>query len=258
MTAVRYIAAQPSFNPGTACYPKLVSHEAAVFVDFSFTAGTSAAQDRSLRTGLMRAYDALPPNGRLSIFTTARDTSATLATPVLVVCRPPAKPAEQALIGTPAKPPAYLQRVSKEARAAYMKQVEQLLADAKSQEKRAYDSPILEQLRAISEFPFSAPLQRLYSYSDGLENTTGTQFCAVKGHLPPFGRFKKTDLYGRIKPAGSFTGAAVQFWMVETARLPSRQLPYCTAEELRKWWEAYFKAAGAASVDLIPLRYGAG
>lgn len=228
----------------------------AFFVDVSFTADTSAAQDRDLTRALQESYATLPANGRLSVFTTANANVGSLPVPVLSVCRPPTTAPEQDALGLGSKPAPYLAHQAQEARAKFDQAVSSLLAAAKDRAQAAKDSPVLEQLQGISRFRFDGPLKALTVYTDGLQNSDSFQFCQSQGHMPQFAVFAQKPAYRFLKPE-SFEGVSVNFLLVEFGALPAPGLPYCTSDEVRGFWPDYFKANGAKSVQLSRLRYGA-
>ena len=256
MVALNAHMSKPQINPDTYCYAQDNQYQSAFFIDYSFTDDTSQQQDRDLETSLGRAYDELPPNGQISVFTTARHTSHSLAKPVWVQCRPAATPAEQARIPAPEETPPYLRHQAEKSRQKFMNTVKQLMADAKDQSKVAHDSPLLEQAQAISRHYPDGTLKRLDWFSDGVQNTEFRQFCVVKGHLPPFRKFAKNRDYRYIKP-NPFTDVNVNILLVEVGRYPAPGAPYCTNNELRTFWEDYFLANDASSAQVSPLRYGA-
>jgi hypothetical protein len=182
---------QKKIDPVTFCYEENNQYQAAFFADVSFTHSTSKAQDRDFQNALLRARAALPPNGRLSIFTTARYAGSTLVEPVFTICRPPSTPEGMARIGAPDKPTPYLKRQAKDAEAAYRAMAARILIDAKDKAKTALDSPILEQIQAISRYVFKGPLRLFYVFTDGIQISELAQFCRTKGHLPPFKSFIK-------------------------------------------------------------------
>jgi hypothetical protein len=238
------------------CYAaKDARHNAAVFVDVSFTGDTSAAQDRDLTRALHDAYSTLPANGRLSVFTTANAVVGSLPVPVLSVCRPPANEQEQEALGLGSKPAPYLSHQAQEARNALAGSVAALLAQAKDREQIAKDSPILEQVQGISRYRFDGPLKALTLYTDGLQNSESFQFCQSQGHMPPFALFAQKPEYRFLKPE-PFEGVAVNVLLIEFGTLPSSLLPFCTSDEVRAFWPDYFRSNGAASVQLSRLRYG--
>lgn len=247
---------EPRMGPDYCTASSAPRHNTAVFIDVSFTGDTSAAQDRDLTRALHEAYDTLPANGRLSVFTTAQATAGSLPVPVLSTCRPAANEAEQAALGLGTQPGPYLAHQAQEARNAFAVSVAALLAQAKDREQIAKDSPILEQMQGISRYRFDGPLKALTLYTDGLQNSESFQFCQSQGHMPPIALFTQKPAYRFVKPE-PFEGASVHVLLVEFGSLPSKLLPFCTSEELRAFWPAYFKANGAASVQITRLRYGA-
>lgn len=239
------------------CYERPDQHVSALFLDNSLTQ-LSAPQLRDYRAGFERAYKRAPVNTKLFFFTTASDVQGSLAKPVFAICKPPATAPEQLAIGAPSKPTPYLKRRADEARAAYSKAVDKVLADAQDPAKAAGDSPILEQLQAISRFDgFAGPSRSLTVITDSIQNSEVARFCTVKGAMPPYARFKNTGAYRIVKP-NPFTGTAVSVLLVENFKLPQLGFDYCSNDELRKWLPDYFKGNGAQSVELTRLRHWAG
>lgn len=247
---------EPRIGPDFCYHSQTPRHNAAFFVDVSFTADTSAAQDRDLTRALEEAYATLPANGRLSVFTTANEVVGSLPVPVLSVCRPPANDAEQNSLGLGSKPAPYLAHQAQEARNVFSRSVAAILASAKDRQQIAKDSPVLEQMQGISRYRFDGPLKTLTVYTDGLQNSDAFQFCQSQGHMPPFAVFAQKPGYRFLKP-DSLEGVSVNFLLVEFGPLPGPGLPYCTSDEVRNFWPDYFKANGASSVQLTRLRYGA-
>ena len=83
------------------CYQRADQEQVATFIDFSLTHQTSQSQRRDLRNTLMQTFESLPPNGRVLIFTTANDSTASVTDPVFVLCNPAATLVEQASIDAP-------------------------------------------------------------------------------------------------------------------------------------------------------------
>ncbi len=244
-----------SYDKVTYCYPQDGQHQSAFFLDASFTSGTSGQQDRDLASELMRTFDGLPPNGRLRVFSTAKGVASSTGIPVVDMCAPPATPEEQARIGADEETRPRLIRIKGVARAAFASKVQAHLAVIKDEAKGAIDSPVLEQIRAISRFPFEAPLKHLVVFTDGIQNSDLRQFCRVKGHLPSFAKFAKQPDYELVKPR-SLDGVRVDILLVENSRLPSSIYPFCTNREIRTWWPEFFKAAGANVEPLTRIRFG--
>ncbi|MEM6410177.1 MAG: hypothetical protein AAF683_01420 [Pseudomonadota bacterium] len=240
------------------CYARADQAEAAVFLDYSVHLNMSAAQRRDMMTALERAYDALPVNGRIMVFTTARDAGGSIARPVYEQCRPAKSVAEQAAIGAPSKPRPNLERIAMEARLAFWGQLDRILADSHDSAKAAHESPLLANLQAISRYPgFQGQRRSLVWLSDGIENSETAQFCAVKGDMPRAATFVTRPGYGAVRPE-SFAGVDVTLLLVESIALPSPGLEFCRHAEMRAWWPEYLRLNGAERVRLERLRRGTG
>ena len=239
------------------CYARSDQHQSAIFLDNSLTQLTEP-QFRDYRMGYAQAYEQAPPNTRFFFFSTAADVQASLVKPIFTICKPPATPHEQQATGAPDKPAPYLARRALEAREVFDKAAEKMIADAQDPEKAAGDSPILEQLQAISRFDgFSGTSRSLTVISDGIQNTEIARFCQVQGDMPPYEVFAQRPAFQVVKP-DPFTGTAVSMLLVESVKLPQLGLDYCTHSEMRAWWPAYFKGNGAGRVELTRLRHWAG
>jgi hypothetical protein len=240
------------------CYARTDQHKAAIFIDNSLTQ-LSDAQMRDYRTGFERAYQSAPANARILFFTTAKESNNSLAKPVFSMCKPAATVAEQAAIGAPDKPAPYLKHQAEEAGKRYHLAVERVLREVQDPQQAAGDSPILEQLRAISRNDdFSASQRSLTVITDGIQNSETASFCVNKGAMPPFATFKQRVDYALSIAPRSFAGTSVNLLLVENGTLPAPSLPYCSTNELRSWWVDYFKGNGAVNVEMTPLRYWAG
>lgn len=237
------------------CYTRSDQHKVALYIDSSIRGSDlSSAQLRDYERSLQRAYDAAPVNARVSIFNSAADQNATIIEPVFTACKPAETVSEQDAIGAPSKPAPYLKRQSEEARRAYAGAVRQIIADIQNPAKTAGDSPILEQIQSVSRHKyFKGSSRSLSVITDGIQNSEIARFCAVSGHMPPYAKFEGRSAYQHIRP-DSFAGTNVSFLLVEYGKLPSRNYPYCTNDELRAWWPEYFKGNGANSVTSSRLR----
>ncbi len=239
---------------GNFCYSRPDQHQAVIFVDNSLE-GESGSQLRDYRTGLMRVWDNAPANARIRVASTNRAEGSSFAEPLFTICKPAATPEEQEGIGAPEQSAPMLARVHSEAREAYAEMVETVIADATDPAKQAIDSPIFEQLQAISRYDgFEGNNRSLTVLTDGISNSEAGRFCVELGALIPFERFKDQRRYRDVEPR-SFDGLDVTFLMVEFGQFPATSAPYCSNEELRDFWPEYFKANGATSVDLRRLRY---
>ena len=245
-------------QPSGYCYAREDQHQAVVFVDASMTAESSPTQVRDYRTAFIRAYENAPANALISLFTTATDGRGSVPTPVFSMCKPASTPQEQKQFHGPSKTAAYLTRQTGEAKAEYLAEVEKLLSDAQDPEKAAGDSPILEQVQAISRYKgFQSSNRSLTWISDGIQNSEIARFCSVQGHMPRYQAFEKTRAYKDTKP-NDFAGTDVSVLLVEFSPLPNDWAKYCSNAELRDWWPAYFKGNGADSAELTRLRFWAG
>lgn len=239
------------------CYPRPTQYQAAVFVDFSLTHQVSDSQRRDLRNTLTQTFNSMPANGKISIFTTESQTTATRSVPVFTLCKPAATVAEQDQIGAPAISAPKLARLKRDASATFSTYVDDMLARSRQNQNLAASSPILEQLQAITRHRFASPLSQLIVYTDGINNSAAGQFCSKQGELPRFSVFAEQGDYLYVQPE-DLRGAQVDMLMVEIGSLPSSSLPYCSNAELRAFWTDYFRANGAGKVRLTPLGYGAG
>lgn len=237
------------------CYPRPGQQAvAAIFLDYSVNKDMSGAQRRDLVTALERTFQKLPVNGRVLIFTTARDTGSSLAEPVFTICRPAQTAAEQAAIGAPSKPGPNLRRIAADALAAYQSEIGRILAETQDSAKSALESPLLEQVQAISRHPgFRGRDRRFVWFSDGIQNTEIAQFCSTRGDMPSAEAFLRRPDYPVVAPE-SFAGTDVTVLLLETITLPQPGLQFCSHAEMRRWWPEFFRLNGADSVRLERLR----
>ncbi|MEM8625814.1 MAG: hypothetical protein AAGG47_20180 [Pseudomonadota bacterium] len=236
------------------CYARPDQAETAVFLDYSVHQNMSDAQRRDMMTALERAYDALPINGRIMVFTTARDTGGSIARPIYEQCRPAGTVAEQVAIGAPSKPRPNIERIAEDARAAFRGQLDRVLADSHDSAKAAQESPLLANLQAISRYPGFQGRDRAFVWlSDGIENSETAQFCQVKGDMPRAATFMQRPAFNAVAP-DSLEGIEATLLLVETIPLPSPSLAFCTHDEMRAWWPDYLRLNGAERVRLERLR----
>lgn len=239
------------------CYERDDQYQVAVFVDYSLTHQISQSQQRDLINTLLQTYRRMPPNGKISIFTTATDTTASINDPVFELCRPSKNAREQKRIDAPKKSITVLKREHDEANEAFEAYVSELIAQSVDSSKIASSSPILEQIQGISRYDFGVPLSKLIVASDGINNSSNGQFCTVQGELPSFEKWAQRPRYPRIQP-DDFGGADVNFQMFENGADAPVSGGFCTWNELHEFWIAYFEANGAGNVRLTPLGPGAG
>lgn len=239
------------------CYPRADQHQTAVFVDASVQNLTPPIL-RDYRSELMKAFETAPANGKVIIFTTDKEVQQTKVQPVAMLCRPAKNAVEQASINAPEVSAPMLANRLADAKKAWREKVEEVLSAVQDDQRRAGDSPILEQVREISRYPeFQGWNRKLVWISDGIQNSREGRFCSVKGQMPPHAKFAERPDYDFVKPE-PFDGADVSVLLVETLKLPHTQAPFCSNTEMRKWWVDYFTANGANRVRLTPLRHWAG
>lgn len=234
-------------------------HKTAIFVDNSL-GRLSDAHLRDYRAAFERAYDNAPPNTKIMIYTTAKDKSGTVVTPSFSLCKPPSTPAQQEAMGisSPQTAP-YLTRQAQEARRRYHGMTMRTLADTQDETQHAGDSPLLEQLRAISRAPsFQGKTRSLIVITDGVQNSDIAHFCVVQDDMPHFQSFAEREDYALAVKPRSFSGTAVSLLLTEGTAMPNASLPYCSSQELRQWWVDYFNDNGADNVELTVLRDWAG
>ena len=236
------------------CYARTDQAQTAVYLDYSVNGNLSGAQRRDLVEALNRAYAETPVNGKVMIFTTARDVAGSIARPVFVMCRPAEDAGEQARIGAPEQTGPRLAHIAGEARATFLAEIDRILAETQDTGKAALESPILANVQAISRYAgFQGRDRRFVWLSDGIENSETARFGGVKGDMPPVATFTQRSDYDLIKP-DPLTGMHVTVLLVESIALPQTGLEFVTHDEMRRWWPQFFKANGAASVRLERLR----
>lgn len=219
------------------------------------------AQTRDLLQGFRKLFaSGLRFQERFSLITTEEGTIGSVPQPVLTFCQSASDPEELNAIGAAPATSAYLNRQAESLNEKTHDPVVRAVFDSKAdaQRRQARESPILEQIQSVSrlsEFGDDLPHRRLIVVSDLLQSTQEAQFCVTQGHLPSFEKFKATPYYERVKPK-SLNGVDVSIYMLIRNGYGEQPFPYCSEDELRTFWTAYFKDAGAASVDIIRLRTG--
>ncbi len=240
------------------CYREPDQAKAALWIDASLHS-QSDAQLRDYEAGFLRAWDRAPANTLFMVFSSARDVQGSLMPPVFTLCKPAANQAELAALDVPEKSDVYLTRQAKDARQAFARKARKAINQAVAPDQRAGDSPILEQVRALSfHDQFTGPRRSMVIVSDGIQNSPIARFCSHQGHLPSFTTFaRRPDYRDHIAPR-DLGGVQVDILMVEGFKLPQPGLEHCTTLEVRRFWTDLMRESGAKSVDLTPLRYWAG
>ena len=116
----------------------------------------------------------------------------------------------------------------------------------------------MELLRGLSRRPEFGPGARVVLISDLLQNspTSGSQFCAVKGHMPSFATYARRETYQNRLAPRSFEGVGVEVLLLQRLGYGEGHLKYCTEGELERFWKDYFAANGADRVEFITIRQG--
>ncbi|MEM9670896.1 MAG: hypothetical protein AAF950_18490 [Pseudomonadota bacterium] len=242
MTAVR---------PGEdGCLPELSAHTV-MLVDTSVVT-SDQAQKRAVLSSFEEVFAALLPGERWTVITTERGHYDAVGGNRFTLCKPDFESSS----------PTYVDKVTKELYAETVSEpITEIVESFTNEDKRSRQSPLLEILQSTSQRPdFSARLgsRRLVLVSDMIQNTQIAQFCTTQGHLPSYPKFKALPAFANIQP-DSLQGVDVTLFMqvYPGAYGHPEGLPYCTENELREFWEAYFKDAGAASVTIRRIEWSA-
>lgn len=238
------------------CYARDDQYQLALYLDYSVIHQITVSQTRDLENTLRASFENLPPNGKISIFSSSKDETSTVMQSGFTLCRPSATVEEQEDLGAPNKSAAMLRREFQEAEDAFLSYVVETLEHSKDETNKADSSPILEQIQGISRASFSSPLSKLIIFSDGVNNSENGRFCSVQGDLPPYRLFKEQPRFRYIRP-DSFSGAEIDFLMVQDGRTSPSDMAYCTWLELQNFWVDYFEDNGGRNVTLTPLGVGA-
>ncbi|MEP5730212.1 MAG: hypothetical protein ABJL67_12685 [Sulfitobacter sp.] len=219
----------------------------------------TAAQQRDLLNVLEDEYhNGLPFNAKLSVISTDPANIGSVPDPAVELCGPAKTSAELEAVGAKTVTQVYLdQQAGRIFEERLLPALDEILAlDPPADQRQSYESPILEQIQAISRmrgFGDARGARKLTIISDMLQSTGDAQFCYTKGHLPSFGSFKDKPFFARVKP-DELSGTEVTVYALERGSLG----PFCRdMDELMDWWQAYFEDAGAQSVRIIRLRQGA-
>jgi len=236
------------------CYESTVP-QGTTTVWWDVSSSWSPSQERDIRSAIEGAWETLGFNDRFSVITTEADKVGDLAPRRVEICGPARSESDYARQGI--EKTASSGFLANEADNRFGKAVQPVVDGIFAETKAsggvlAVDSPVLEQFQAISRDPGFRDVggrKRLLVISDGIQNTEIAHFCAVKGDLPSFERFKQRPEYARVAPA-AMSGVEVSFYLVLRAEYP----PYCSEDELAGFWTAYFEEAGASRVDVYRLR----
>ena len=212
--------------------------------------GWSASQERDIRAAVVRAWQTLPFNDRFAVITTNKATVGDLASGEIEICGPARSDADYARHGIdkPASSGFLANEADKRFREIVDPVIDGILAKTKATGALlALDSPLLEQMQAISRGPGfrdAGGRKRLILFTDGIQNTEIARFCDVKGDLPPSPASRKSG----ISPGGP-------------AAMPGVEAPYlCCARPATAprtaggFLEGVFRGGGASRVDVYRLR----
>ncbi len=219
------------------------------------------AQTRDLRTAFDQFYASeLAFKERFTIVTTEESRIGSIPAPAMVFCRSAHTGNELDAVGAATGTPAYLAR---EAASFFDDVFSPVMAEIfdpnpDDAQRQRRESPILERIQSVARqasFASSQGQRRLIIVSDLIQSTQEAQFCTQQGHLPSFATFKNSAYFDRVRPA-SLAGVEVELYMLIRGGYGETYLPYCSEDELRKFWTDYFVDAGASSVEIIRLRRG--
>lgn len=221
--------------------------------------------DPTQHRDLMTAFADLIQNGltfneRFTLITTDADRIGSVPNPVMSRCAPAQSAMDLERVGAGRASEAFIERQAADAfEEEFLPHLENVFAvNPRDAQRQRSESPVLEQIQGISRmraFSDGTGPKRLIIVSDLLQNTHDAQFCHTQGHLPSFETFRTRPYYERIAPR-SLGGTDVTIYLLIRGVLGEAPHPYCTEEELVRFWRAYFVDAGAGSVDIIRLRRG--
>jgi len=233
------------------CYSERIHYEAAFAIDASVNISISERQGMDFEQVMRNAFDNLPANGRLSIFSTARTNARTVFEPVFEICRPANTAAEQEMVGIGKLNGAQLSNLGEEAFDAYWSQVQPIIEQLQDPLRNADDSPIIEMVRSVSRYYETGQLDEFHIWTDGVNNSQARRMCVVAGHLLPYSHFPKSRDYQYLRPE-RLDGVETYLWLVEHTKYPNAQAPHCNNNEIRDWWPAFLEDHGMrVTVDYL-------
>ena len=225
------------------------------FIDYSPPKWSPMAR-RGIDEYLKILYEVqLHGNERFWVYVTSRERLSDVPEEFMTMCRPPRTSAEAVQKGGQAVAEPWLNRKGLEAfHDQYWAKLSTLLDADIKKDQEVRESPILQYMQSLSRMPFLTGNQfnRLIVLSDLIENAEGVQFCSAPGHLPSFKKFTTKEFWPRLKPR-SLKGVEVVILLLIR---PYALYGYCQEGEVEGFWTAYYKDAGAKSVEIIRLREG--
>lgn len=216
-------------------------------------------QSRSLRRYFDGLYDSLGFNERLSVITSEGDQVGSVAKARFEVCGQATGSDQLEAVGAQAAEAGYLK---KQRQRLYDKvlapQLDALLAtDPDEPRRQLQQSPILELIADLSRSGRLKSGTRLVIVSDLIQNSDSAQFCRVKGAMPRFAAFEKSDIYRERLEPGSLDGVQVEVLMLQRFGYGQGDLSYCRdEEELKTFWRDFLVANGVQAPRFVRIRMG--
>ncbi len=251
-------------DPVTNCYEGMPGQQfTSVMVDHSTTnLFADEAQMQALKIALRDTYTLMPANGRLDVFTTAKDMSSGMASPVYSVCKPASTTADYAVLKQHEPliedmSQAELTYQANKAQENFSQEMDELIAKSQATKKTEdWDAPLFVTFKGISRYYHARghAVDRLLIYSAGIVASQNTFWCKYRNNLRSWKEFKKLPLYRKVKPFQSFEGMAVTFLMPDIL-VRYRQGKWCNVQQIQKFWTGYFDDAEARELDLQTLQY---
>ncbi len=248
----------------TNCYSSLPDQNyTASVIDYSTTnLFADPAQMNAMKTSYMEAYTLMSPNQRFDVFTTAKDTSIGIASPIYSVCKPASTAAEYAAMkqhepNMSDLSQAQLTYQAKKAKEEFAKKIDELIAQSQAKKRSEdWDAPLFQTFKSVSRYYHARGdrIEHLMIYSAGIVASQNSFWCKNRNDLPSWPNFKKRLLYRNVKPFKSFEGMRVTFLMPNIL-VHYRQGKWCNVQEIQDFWRGYFVEAKAQEVDMQPLDY---
>lgn len=240
------------------CFDDVRQPQTIVWVDASIPRWNEP-QARSLREYFDQLYERLSFNARLNVYTSEGDQISSVPTPRFSVCGQAKRAEALEAIGAQGGQAGYL---AKQRERLYHKvlapELDALFVlEAQGTRRQLYQSPILEQIAALSRQGKLVPGARLIVVSDMLQHSETAQFCRSKNHMPRFAAFEQRRAYQeRLKPE-NLQGVTVEVLMLQRQGYGRAGLRYCRdEEEIKSFWRDYFKANGVETVRFTRIRQG--
>ena len=240
------------------CFDHIEQPQTVAWIDASIPRWNEP-QARSLREYFDQLFDSLSLNERLSVYTSEGDQISSVPSPRFSVCGQATHAEQLEAIGAQGGQAGYL---AKQRERLYRKvlapELDTLFAlEADDTRLQLHQSPVLEQIAALSRQGKLPPGAKLIVVSDMLQNSETAQFCQSKNHMPRFSAFAQRRVYQeRLKPE-NLEGVEIEVLMLQRQGYGQGGLRYCRdEEEIKSFWRDYFKANGAQTVRFIRIRQG--